>query len=280
MTATPDRDRTTHWTRWRRLSQFFFVLFFIVLPVSNRIGQVEVLGTLASLRLGPISLTDPATGLSSMLASHSIDVVLVTGLILPIVLALFLGPVFCAWVCPWGLISELIDRLLPRAKRSRPRWLGLLRWTTQGALLVGSLVSGLPLVATVSAPRLITMFPIELIFLSGLSLGTAALLCGLLTLEFVLPRRLWCRALCPVGSVLVLLRWPRTLSIGWAQPTCRPTDCGTNCVQVCSWSLDPKDMGPYAGCTNCGACIEGCPSKPEVSLGFRLGGLENQRRRS
>lgn len=264
-------DRGFRWTRWRRISQLGFVAIFLILPFTNRLGQVEVLGTLASLQIGPISLTDPAVGLSSMLAARAIDISFLSGLILPIALALILGPVFCSWVCPWGLVSESTDKLLRRRSRSRPSWFSTLRWTFLCLFLFGSLASGLPLVATVSAPKLITLLPLEIIFLGGASIGTLSLLGGLLVLELVLPRRLWCRALCPVGSMLVLLRWPRTLTVGWTQSTCRPTACGTNCVQVCAWNIDPKDMDAYAGCTNCGACIEGCPREPEVSLYWRTG---------
>jgi ferredoxin-type protein NapH len=233
-------------------------------------GQVEVLGNLASLQVGPIPLIDPAVGLSSMLASRATAATLLTGLILPTLLALALGPVFCSWVCPWGLISEMMDAISRRKKRNQESWAKPVRWLVLGLVLAGSLICALPLIATISAPRLITTLPLEIFFLSSISVGTTTLILGVLVLELVLPQRLWCRALCPVGSVLVLIRWSRTLTVGWNADTCRPGACGTNCVKVCPWNLDPKDMGAYAGCTNCGACVEGCPSEPEKSLGFRL----------
>jgi ferredoxin-type protein NapH len=256
------------WTRWRRISQLFSVAFFIALPITNRMGQVEVLGTLASLKLGPIELSDPAVGLSSILASGTVVTTMLTGLILPVLLALVLGPVFCAWVCPWGLFSELIDRVRRRTTTPDSKKPGRLRWITLAALLLLSLAFGLPVVTLVSVPRLITLLPLELIFLGGVSLGTLGLLVGILVLELVLPRRLWCRALCPVGSLLTLLRIPRTLTVAWDEPTCVPASCGVNCAATCPWLLDPRHMAAFDGCTNCGVCIEGCPDDPGVSLSF------------
>ncbi|MDQ7087051.1 MAG: 4Fe-4S binding protein [Acidobacteriota bacterium] len=189
-------------------------------------------------------------------------------MILPVLLALVLGPVFCSWICPWGLISEVLDKLPGRRPRAGTRPAGRLRWLWLAGVLAASAGLGLPLAALISAPRLITQLPLEILYLGGATVGTVVLLVVLLVLEIVLPRRTWCRLLCPVGSVLVLIRLPWTLTVGWQAQTCRPGLQGTNCVKACSWRLDPRHLRPYDGCTNCGACIEGCPTSPG-SLRFR-----------
>jgi len=268
--ATDERGRV-RWTRLRRLSQAGFLLFFLALPFSYHTGQTAVMGTLASLKLGPISLVDPAAGLACLVAGLEPGWTLISGLILPVLLAFALGPVFCSWVCPWGLLSELLDRLLRRTARCPSPRLNLLRWTFLGGVLLFGLIAGTPLAATLSAPRLMTVLPLEIVFLGGATAGTLGLLGGLLVLELVLPRRLWCRALCPVGSVLVLLRIRWTLGIAWDSQTCRPKLHGTRCVATCPWNLDPRHMGPLDGCTNCGLCVEGCPPTPEHSLDFAFG---------
>lgn len=257
------------WKRWRRASQLFIVLFFLALPVSNRLGQYEVLGNLASLQIGPIHMVDPATGISSILAARTVHTTLITGFIIPFLLAFALGPVFCSWVCPWGFLSEGIDRLLKRRVIKQWKWLGKLRWTTLALFFLLSFGIGVPLVATFSAPRLITQLPFEIIFLGALSNGTLTLLALLLLLEFVLPRRLWCRALCPVGSLLVLLRLPWTMTIRWRRSTCEVGK--VLCVRNCPWNLDPRRMGWYDGCTNCGGCIDACPGEPARSLSWTGG---------
>ncbi len=271
MSFVRDECGRIRWTRFRRLSQLFFVAFFIALPFANRYGVVEVLGTLASLDLGPVSLVDPAVGLSSLLAGGAFTVTILSGMILPVLLALALGPVFCSWVCPWGLLSEMVDRLLRRKPQRIPGWLGRLRWGSLALFLGLSALLGLPLVATLSAPRLITVLPLESIFLGGASVGTLSLLASLLVAEAVLPRRLWCRALCPVGALLVFLRTPWTLRVNWRSDTCDPRIDRLKGRRICVWNLCPRFLDNYSGCTNCGACIEACPGGPEPSLFFAFG---------
>ncbi|HHN75405.1 MAG TPA: 4Fe-4S binding protein, partial [Acidobacteria bacterium] len=163
------------WTRWRRASQLLFAAFFVLLPVSARWwGQTVVLGTLASLHIGPLALVDPAAGLASILASRSVQLSLLGGMVLPALLALVLGPVFCSWVCPWGLISELLDKLPGRRPRAGARPAGHRRWLWLGGLMLASALLGLPLAALISAPRLITQLPLELIYLGGASVGTVS----------------------------------------------------------------------------------------------------------
>ena len=271
MSAATERPRRFRWTRWRRASQLVFLLFFACLPLTYFSGQTLVLGTMASLQLGPIDLVDPAAGLSSMLAARSASLSLAAGLILPLLLALTLGPVFCAWVCPWGLVAELVDKVKRRWVKPNHHKVRRLRWTVLALVMAASLLSGAAVAATISAPRLLTSLPMEIIFLGGASVSTLGLIGAVLVLELALPRRLWCRALCPVGSVLTLLRTPRTVTVGWTRSTCDPKACGTRCVANCPWYLDPRHMGAFDGCTNCGRCVEECPSAPAPSLGFVSG---------
>ena len=268
------QDGRMRWGRLRRLSQIGFLLLFVGLPFTYLKGQIMVMGTLASLQVGPISLVDPVSGLASIIAARDIGWTLFSGMILPVLLALALGPVFCSWVCPWGLLSELLDKVLRRNVGRIPSWLGPLRWSFLGGVLLLGLATGMPLAATISAPRLMTVLPMEIVFLGGATAGTLALLGALLVLEVVLPRRLWCRALCPVGSMLVLLRLRKTLTIAWCEPTCRPELQGATCFVECPWNIDPRHMDPRDGCTNCGTCVERCPSGP--SLGYSFGRREQE----
>jgi ferredoxin-type protein NapH len=237
----------------------------VVLPATAAITGLQVVaGTLAALRLGPVDLVEPATGLSAALAGRRLGVALVLGMLPVVALALVAGPVLCSWVCPWGLISEGLDALRRHARhRLWPEgsWIRVrrLRWIALAGVLGLSAVVGVPLAALLSAPRLATALPLEALYLRLVSPVTAGLLLALLVLELAGPRRLWCRALCPVGALANYLRTPRTLTVGVDPSACRCPRLAL-CHAGCRWGVDPRRMGRFDGCTSCFACVDGCPS--------------------
>ena len=83
---------------WRGVSGSFFALDFLGIPFADPVGaaQVAAMGFLPAGRL-------------------------LGGALLSLGLALLLGRVFCSWVCPYGLLSELVYTL---------------RWRRSGARLV------------------------------------------------------------------------------------------------------------------------------------------------
>ena len=259
-----ERQRCINWIFWRRLCQAAVVLFYLGLPLANRFGFRAVAGSMASLRLGPFDLNEPAAALTAALAGRTITWALIAGIAPLALLALTLGPVFCSWACPWGLLSEKIDSL---RQRFSPR-----PWPTSGwqklrraralilsGFLLFSLFSAIPLAALLSAPRLITTLPLEAIYLGIISPVTGSLLLLLLLLEAAGPRRLWCRALCPAGTLASYLRTHRTAAVTFALEQCLCPHTPI-CQQTCPWGIDPRHAKRFDGCTNCLRCVEACPS--------------------
>jgi ferredoxin-type protein NapH len=255
--------RKISWGRWRRLAQISIVILYIAVPLLNRAEHHQVVGTLAALRIGPIDLIEPAGALSAALAGRLLVLSLLVGLLPIVLMALVAGPVFCSWVCPWGLLSEMIDKvkqkLHPRPWQGRG-WVRLRtpRFTLLGVLFALGALAGIPIVAILSAPRLVTTLPAELLYLRMLSLTTGGLLLLLLIFELVGPRRLWCRALCPVGAFANLVRTRKTLSIRYDAKQCLH-ETPAACHAGCPWGLDPRQIKTFDGCTNCMVCVEGCP---------------------
>lgn len=265
------------WTPLRRTVQAAVAVFYLLLPWLNRWGFRRVAGNLASLKLGPVDLVEPASGVSAALAAGGITGVLLVGLAPVLGLALALGPVFCSWVCPWGLLSEGLDWLKVRVFRIHRSWsaegfrrLQPLRVGVLVLFLALSWAMASPLIALVAPPRLLTSLPQEVFYLRIRPWFTGGLLLVWLLLEFLLPRRLVCRALCPVGAFWNFLRTPWTLRIRYEAPLCVDPKVAP-CHLHCPWGIDPRTMGRFDGCTNCLRCVEGCPSSALLVESKRFG---------
>jgi ferredoxin-type protein NapH len=126
-------------------------------------------------------------------------------------------------------------------------------------LLAASALLAVPLAAVLQGPRAITVAALEGFYLGAVSPFAASLLGGLLLLDAVLPRRLFCRALCPAGAVANYLRTPRTLRVAHAPSRCTCAATPT-CQAACAWGVDPRAASRRDGCTSCLACVDACPS--------------------
>jgi len=101
--------------------------------------------------------------------------------------------------------------------------------------------------------------PQELFTVGATSSFSAGLLGALLLLDLVLPRRLFCRALCPAGALANFLRTRRTLRISSEPARCSCAD-RPSCQAACAWGVDPRRAGRFDGCTMCLACLDACPA--------------------
>lgn len=116
-------------------------------------------------------------------------------------LAIFLGPVYCAHMCPFGALQEMASRLGARlGLLQRPldslyeRFRGLKYGVL--ALVVVALFWGVPQEA-------LRFDPLQMAF-SGRLEGAGGFLVGAGLVGSLLMFRFWCRVFCPVGAFLLL----------------------------------------------------------------------------
>jgi ferredoxin-type protein NapH len=244
----------------RRIVQTLTLLLLVLIPFLSKKGISFVAGSLYSLSIGPVWITDPLIGAQTILTTMTIDRVLLLSILIPLVLTLALGRVFCGWVCPQNTLSEFADRAAEKFGFLRPVTstpTARPRYTILAVILVLLPLTGIPLASLLSAPGIISVQVAQ--FVTEQIVGLELALIGIIILvELFLVRRAWCNYLCPVGSFLGLFRFKRTMKVVFAEDAEHVCGKCLACSQACRLGLDPMKGSLYPQCHNCGACIDAC----------------------
>lgn len=264
--------------RTRQLVQVLAVLFLVAVPVLNWLGVHWLLGTLYSLSIGELDMADPAMALQSILLTGTFWVPLLLAAAIPVALAVAFGRVFCSWICPYNTLLEWLDRVEKRVLRKR--WLRrhrrgpghnprrALYWGIFGALLIATVVVGLPVLACLSAPGILSSQLSQAILGMGAGLELA-LVALLLVVEVAIARRVWCTYACPVGATLSLVRTPWTMRVVHDDARCTCPAGAAPCSVACPLGLVPRQgasLAPF--CYNCGSCVAACEKARRGALRF------------
>ena len=182
---------------------------------------------------------------------------------------LLLGRVVCGFLCPFGLLQELLHKIpTPKIKKSRvtqalswlkyiilavfviilPLWYSFAKGLPVPAFCkyicpAGTLEGGIPLVALREEYRGVI----------GLLFGWKTLLCAAILILCVFLYRAFCRFLCPLGAIYSLFAKIALIAVRVDKSAC--IDCGL-CVKECK--MDVKKVGDRE-CIHCGQCISCCP---------------------
>jgi ferredoxin-type protein NapH len=247
----------------------------------------QVRGSVWSAELGPISMTDPLAAAESVSASGHFPAVLAVGLVIPVLVTLLLGRVFCSWICPAGLLFEINDRLRSglRFLEIQPRNLRMARSTKYGLLAAGLLLTvvlAVPILGYVYPPAVLSREIHDLVFaafdraehgrfglwVGGMSWMTVVIL-SIVAVELFVSRRWWCRYVCPGGAIYSMLGSARPVRVKLRHEQC--SEC-TLCVAACPMGLNPMKNQMGIECDNCGACISSCHDDA-LTYGLGLQGM-------
>lgn len=183
-----------------------------------------------------------------------------------------LGRTICGWLCPAGLVQELLHKIpTPKLKKSRfTRGLSWLKYLVL-ALFVAALplwyaCSGLPVpafckyicpVGTLEGAVGLLSNPVnaDKFSMLGLLFTRKFIILVLILCVSVFVYRAFCRFLCPLGAIYGL--FARVSIIGVRLEESRCIDCGL-CVSRCR--MDVRRVGDHE-CIHCGECISACPTK-------------------
>ena len=253
------------WLLLRRFSQFAILALFFLSPWIAKQTEVWLLkGNLASsLTLGVLPLTDPYVLLQSIAAGQW---PISTGFIGALIVAGFYflvgGRVYCSWVCPINIITDMAAWLRDKLKIKGGVTIGrTTRYWILGATFLLSLLTG------TLAWELIN--PVSIVF-RGLIFGVGlawGMILAIFLLDFAVSRRAWCGHLCPVGAFYSLLGTKSIVRVdAYQREKCDDCmDCFIVCPeqQIIKQPLKGADKGiasliDSSQCTNCGRCIDVC----------------------
>ena len=228
------------------------------LPGGVRPGGVEgflPIGALISLKhwfaSGEFSMVHPA-GLVILI------LVLGTGFLL--------RKAFCSWICPVGLLSEILARLAHLTFKIRiklPRWLDWPLMSLKYIILIFFAYA----VFVQMSPQAIKEFialpynrvaDIKMFYFFAHITPFAAWTVAILTLLSYLVPYFWCRYLCPYGALLGVFGPFSLTRVKRSPESC--TDCG-KCSAVCPSfiSVDKKINVLSPECIGYMECVESCP---------------------
>ena len=184
---------------------------------------------------------------------------------------LLLGRTICGWLCPFGLIQELLHKIpTPKLKKGPvTKALSLLKYVILVVFVI--LIPILYALRNVPLPAFCKFICPAGTLEGGLGLLSNAvnesyfsMLGGLFTWKFLLMVsiltgcifvfRLFCRFLCPLGALYGLFKPVSLLGVQVDQNAC--VDCG-KCTAHCK--VDIRHVGD-AECIDCGSCAKVCPT--------------------
>lgn len=218
-------------------------------------------------------LSCPVGALQATLTSRQYRVALYAfGMIT--VFGAFLGRAICGFLCPFGLVQDLLHRIPFFKKLKKLPGESVLRclrylilavmviilpaavsdafgtgdpWFCKYVCPAGTLEAGIPLVIADSGLRASvgTLFFVKLGIL---------VLC---TIASVMIYRPFCRYLCPLGALYGLFNRFALYRYRFDEEKC--TDCGA-CEKACELSIPVRRRLNSVDCIRCGDCIGACPT--------------------
>lgn len=194
-------------------------------------------------------------------------------------LGVLFGRAICGFVCPFGLIQELLYKI-PSFKKRVYRPLTYLKYVIlvvfvflMPALVTnkygigapsfckyicpaGTLEGGIPILATHPGLRAMlgSLFSVKMLILVVTVAGC------------VICCRFFCKVMCPLGAIYGLLNRISLYHMEFNRDKC--ISCG-KCRTVCPMDTDPVNRTNSPECIRCGKCVAACP-KEALSQTFRL----------
>lgn len=256
------------------------LLFFLSFAID--IQTLE--GTLNGSRFLGFHLIDPFTTIQMYLATYHMPINIIIGTTTIVIFYLFVGGrTYCSWVCPYGILSEIGEKLhntLVNKKIIKERKFDhRVRHIFWIMFIVLSFTSGYLVFETFNIVGILSRF-----IAYGWSLALIWVLIVFL-IEVFYSRRAWCTYICPIGTTYGYLGKVSGLRVQWNDNCDHCMVCHDVCFESqvldltkAKYDEQRKEKGikeqyvTGADCTLCGRCIDVCHSDA-LKFDFRMKGL-------
>ena len=268
--------RMKRWILVVSIHLFFFLSFFIDLQMLE--------GTLSGSRFLGFHMIDPYMTMEVFLATFHMPINIIIGTTTIVIVYLLVGGrSYCAWVCPYGILSEigekwhntLVNKKIIKSRKFDHR----VRHIFWAIFLILSFTSGYIVFETFNVVGILSRM---------MAYGWSVALIWVVVvfaMEVFFSRRAWCTYICPIGTTYGYIGKVSALRIEW-NDNC---DSCMVCHDVCfepqvleitkakyKKQIDEKNItNEYitgADCTLCGRCVDVC-HEDALKFDFRLKSL-------
>lgn len=180
-----------------------------------------------------------------------------------------LGRIVCGFLCPFGLVQDLLHKI-PFPKKIR---------TFKGDMILRKLKYIVLIVMVIILPIICKLTPVFCKYLcpSGTLAGILLAfsdttlfsvfgsrfawkfcILAIIILTSIIIARPFCKYLCPLGAFYGIMN-----KVSVVQMSCDKSKCNNckACAKVCDMAVDPSVNCNHTECIRCGKCKDVCPSK-------------------
>lgn len=260
------------------------ILIHLLFFLSFAIDIQTLEGTLNGSRFLGFHLIDPFTTIQVYLSTYHLPINMIIGTATIVIVYLLIGGrTYCSWVCPYGILSEIGEKLhntLVKKKIIKSRKLDhRVRHIFWAMFMIMAFTSGYLVFETFNVVGILSRF-----IAYGWSVALSWVLVVFL-IEVFFARRAWCTYLCPIGTTYGYIGKVSATRIQWNDNCDHCMVCHDVCFENqvldltrAKYDEQRKEKGitqqyvTGADCTLCGRCVDVCHADA-LKFDFRLKGL-------
>ena len=278
LSTTKDGKRKLSYRAKRWIVVFFVhLLFFLSFHVD--IQMLE--GTLNGSRFLGFHLIDVFTTMELFLAEHHLHTNIIIGVVTIVAFYLLIGGrTYCAWVCPYGILSEIGEKwhntLVNKKIIKEHKFDHRVKYVFWVGFLAMAGFSGYLVFETFNVVGILSRF-----IAYGWSLALVWVMV-VFAIEVFFSRRAWCSYVCPIGTTYGMIGKVSALRVEWNDNCDSCMVCHDVCfeshvleITKAKYKKQIKEKGikseyiTGADCTLCARCIDVC-HVDALSFGSRL----------